>query len=103
MSIPLSYNVTMFYFLCLFTRKKRLPFYQQSLRKVFFLLFFCIHLPQTVDQLLTDLQLALSVCFDDDVGCGLVFFTALAHQICDKRNGFVVLNQRSVVAVFDTV
>ena len=72
---------------------------------LFFLLLFrfCIHLPQAVDQLLTDLQLALSVRLDDNVGCGLIFLTALAHQICDKRNGFVVLNQRSVVAVFDTV
>ena len=70
----------------------------------FSLLFrFCIHLPQAVDQLLTDLQLALSVRLDDNVGCGLIFLTALAHQICDKRNGFVVLDQRSVVAVFDTV
>lgn len=25
------------------------------------------------------------------------YFTALAHQICDKRNGFVVLNQRSAL------
>ena len=64
---------------------------------------FCIHLPQAVDQLLTDLQLALSVRLDDNVGCGLIFLTALAHQIRDKRNGFVVLDQRSVVAVFDTV
>jgi hypothetical protein len=56
-----------------------------------------------VYQFFADFQFVLAVCLDDNVCCRLVFGTAFLHQFCDKRNSLIVLDQRTIVVVFDTV
>lgn len=68
--------------------------------------FYCnllIHGAESVYQFFADFQFVLTICFDDDISRCLIFSTAFLHQVCDKWNCLVVLNQRTVVIVFDTV
>ena len=56
-----------------------------------------------MDHLLTDLKLALTIGLNNNVGCCLVFRTTFLHQICDKWNSLIVLDQRTVMVIFDAV
>ena len=69
---------------------------------IFFKLF-VIHLAQSVDQFFADLQLIFSIGLDNDVCSCLIFFSTFFHQFCNKRYGLVVFDQRTVMAVFDTI
>ena len=67
------------------------------------ILFFFIHGAESVYQFFADFQFVLAVCFDDDISRCLVFSAAFLHQICDKWNSLIVLDQRTVMVIFDAV
>ena len=58
---------------------------------------------EPVYQLLTNLELVLSIGLDHDVCGRLIFLAALFHEFCDIVDIFIALKQRTVMVILDTV